>query len=189
MTDAETKTVLWEAEFNPKVRTYWLLSGAMVLFLSIVGIPLLIIWFAIGWRITEIYLERMRCVLTERTLEFGKGMLVRVEKTVPLDKITDLGLVHGPIMRYLGLQALSVETAGQSSQGALVRLVGIRDTEAFREAVLAQRDRMVAAGRDSGSLPPASETNASGLSGGDALPVLEEIRDTLRRIEQNLGDD
>ena len=43
------KTILWEAEFNPKVRTYWLLSGALVLLATVVGIPLLPFWFLFGY--------------------------------------------------------------------------------------------------------------------------------------------
>ena len=35
MTD---ERVLWEAEFNPRVTTYWLLNGAIILTATIVGI-------------------------------------------------------------------------------------------------------------------------------------------------------
>ena len=111
-------------------------------------------------------------------------MFVRVEKTVPLDKITDLSLVHGPLMRLFDLQAISVETAGQSSEGALVKLLGIVNTEQFREAVLAQRDRVVASlgvgDRAATGVPQGSSSSS------DAL--LAEIRDTLQRIERRMGD-
>ena len=182
MTDQE-REILREAEFNPKVRTYWLLSGAVVLFVTVVGIPLLPFWFLLGNYFTGRYLSHMRCRLTPKTLEVAKGMFVRTEKTIPLDKITDLGLVHGPIMRHYGLRALSVETAGQSTPGALVKLVGIVGTEEFRAAVLAQRDRVVAS--LGGAEVPAA------LQGGDATgsrDVLVEIRDVLQRIEEGLGD-
>ena len=75
--------ILREATFNPKVRTYWLLTGAFVLTVSIVGIPLLIFWFPIGYVLTGRYLERVRCVLTEKNLHVARGVLVRQEKTVP----------------------------------------------------------------------------------------------------------
>ena len=184
MSDHEVEEILWEAEFDPKVRTYWLLSGAGVLLITIVGIPLLPIWFAVGHSLTGRYLSHMKCVLTKKNLRVSKGMFVRVEKTVPLDKITDLGLVHGPLMRHFELQALSVETAGQSTQGALVKLLGIVNTEQFREAVLAQRDRVVASvsGADSAAtaLPQVSSNSSDALLG--------EIRDTLQRIERRIGD-
>jgi putative membrane protein len=178
------KTILWEAEFNPKVRTYWLLSGALVLLATVVGIPLLPFWFLFGYPLTDRYLKHMRCVLTTGTLEVSKGMFVRVEKTVPLDKITDIGLVHGPIMRYYDLRALSVETAGQSSAGALVKLIGVVDTEAFRQAVLDQRDKVAAAlagGEAAPAAPPAT-------GGGDQVELLTEIRDAIHRIEGRLPE-
>lgn len=176
------KTVLWEAEFNPKVRTYWLLSGALILLATLVGIPLLPFWFLFGYALTDRYLRHMRCVLTTSMLEVSKGMFVRVEKTVPLDKITDIGVVHGPIMRHYDLRALSVETAGQSSAGALIKLIGIVDTEAFRQAVLDQRDKVVAA--LAGGEPAPAALPSAGR--GDEVELLTEIRDAIRRIERRL---
>ena len=178
--------ILREATFNPKVRTYWLLTGAFVLTVSIVGIPLLIFWFPISYALTGLYLERLRCVLTEKNLHVARGVLVRQEKTVPLDKITDLAMSHGPIMRSLGLRGLSVETAGQSGEGRLIKLVGIEGTEEFRAAVLAQRERVGGAGGGSSALVAA--TAAEGEASVESAKLLSEIRDSLLRIEKRLGD-
>jgi putative membrane protein len=183
MVETGSDRVLWRAEFNPKVKTYWLLSGALVMLVTVVGIPLLPIWFIVGNALTGRYLSHMRCVLTERSLQFSKGMFVRTEKTVPLDKITDVGLVHGPIMRHFDLYALSVETAGQSSQGALVKLIGVVDTKGFREAVLAQRDKVVAS-LSAAERPPEMAPMPAPVS----ETLLTEIRDTLRRIEDGLKE-
>jgi putative membrane protein len=182
--------VLREAEFNPKVRTYWLLNGTLILLVTIIGIPLLPFWLALGHWVTGRYLARMRCTLTRRTLEFSKGMLVRTEKTVPLDKITDVGMVQGPVMRFLDLQALSVETAGQSSAGPLLKLVGVVDTQGFREAVLEQRDRMVEKLSEEGGAGaiPAS-TPAAADDDGESRELLTEIRDALLRIEAGMEEE
>ena len=171
--------VLAQAAFNRKVRTYWLLSGALVCVASIVGILLLPFWFLIGTYVTERYLKHLSCVLTERSLKVGRGIFVRMEKTVPLDKITDLALIEGPIMRMFDLQAVKVETAGQSSGGALIQLVGIVNAREFRDTVLRQRDAVASLAQsgppESGAMPAVSD---------DAL--LREIRDTLVRIEKKL---
>jgi putative membrane protein len=168
-----------KAEFNTKVCTYWLLSGASILTSTIVGIPLLLLWFPIGLVFTKRYLDRMDCQLTDRELKVKKGIFVRVEKTIPLEKITDMGMVQGPIMRYFNLHRLTVETAGQSGQGALVSLTGIKDAKSFREAVLNQRDLVSAA--SSQSDPEAVRQESS-----DASSLLSEIRDSLLRIEAKL---
>jgi putative membrane protein len=173
------ETHIRRAEFNPEVCTYWLLSGALVLTCSIIGIPLLFLWFPFGRVFTKHYLARMDCVLTDKALKVGKGVLVRVEKTVPLEKITDLGMVQGPIMRHFGLHRLTIETAGQSGEGALVSLTGIIDAKSFREAVLNQRDAISAT-----SSPSAPE--AMRQEPFDASSLLAEIRDSLLRIESIL---
>ena len=171
--------VLAQAEFNRKVRTYWLLSGALICVASIVGILVLPFWFLLGNYFTERYLQHMSCVLTDRSLKVSRGMFVRLEKTVPLDKITDLELIEGPIMRFFDLQAVKVETAGGSSPGALIKLIGIVDAREFRDTVLRQRDAVASASRSG-----PSELGAVATEHDDAL--LREIRDTLMRIEKKL---
>ncbi len=171
--------VIRKAEFTTKVCTYWLLSGALILTGSIVGIPLLLLWFPIGRKFTKRYLDRMDCQLTDKALKVSKGIFVRVEKTIPLDKITDMGMVQGPIMRHFDLHSLTVETAGQSGQGALVSLTGIIDAKSFREAVLHQRDVFSAA--SSPSIPEILHGEPL-----EASSLLSEIRDSLLRIEAKL---
>jgi putative membrane protein len=176
--------VLWEAEFNPRVTTYWLLGGAIIMLVSVVGIVLIPFWFIFGWAVTGQYLKSHRCTLTNRSLKLSRGVFTKVEKTIPLDRITDLGLVQGPIMRLFDIEALSVETAGQSSPGALMQLAGIKDGRAFRDAVLKQRDLVVGSDEDR-KARAAIETPAVSMETSAA--VLTDIRDTLRRIESQLA--
>jgi putative membrane protein len=175
------ETVLAEATFNRKVRTYWLFFGSILCVVTLIGIVFLPFWLLFGHLLTERHLRHMSCTLTERSLKVTRGIWVRQEKTVPLDKITDLALVEGPLMRHYGLQAISVETAGQSTPGSLVRLIGIDGAREFRDRVLAQRDLVMEGAAGTIAL----ETGAT--PGGDP-DVLEEIRDTLLRIEARLPE-
>ena len=176
---SEETHIIRRAEFNSKVCTYWLLSGALIFAYTILGIPLLLLWFPIGRVFTRQYLDRMECLLTDKALKVRKGILVRIEKTIPLEKITDMGMVQGPIMRHFDLYKLTVETAGQSGQGALVSLTGIRDAKSFREAVLKQREAIAATSSD-------SPIEAGRQEPSDASSLLSEIRDSLLRIEAKL---
>ena len=180
-----TQTLI-EAEFNPKVRSYWLLSGTIVLLATIVGVVLIPFWWLLGQWVTARYLERMSCTLTAKSLKVERGILVRREMTVPLDKITDVGLVEGPIMRWLDLQAVRIETAGQSTAGAAIQLVGVRSAREFRDTVLQQRDLVVDRVADAGA---AADRTLAAPADGDTLAVLGEIRDTLQRIEERLPSD
>lgn len=177
--------VLREAEFDPRVVDYWLLSGAIIWAIFIVTIPVAILWYLLGRPICLKILSHMSCTLTTRNLQIRKGWLNRVEKTVPLEKITDLAMYQGPIMRAMHLKGFRVETAGAggSTTGYLVSMVGIRDCDDFREAVLAQRDRV--SGREDedrggGTSAPGGATDAA---------LVEAVRDlhrTVERIEEKL---
>jgi putative membrane protein len=175
--------ILAEATFNRKVLTYWLLSGCVLMVIAVVTIPLIPFWFIFGRMITGKLLEHMSCTLTERTLIVKKGWLNRVEKTVPLEKITDLGLKQGPIMRAMDLHMLTIETAGSSGAGgtsALVSIIGIEDTIDFRNKVLMQRDLRI-----DGPRTEPSTSQAVPAAGGE---ILADIRDTLHRIEQGMKE-
>lgn len=173
--------VIRRASFDPRVKTYWLLSGVIVLVATLIGIPLLLLWIPLGLVLTGRYLDRMACVLTAKSLEVRKGLFVRVEKTIPLEKITDMGLVQGPIMRWLGIDRLTVETAGQSGAGALVSLTGVVQAKDFRQAVLAQRDALaegyVQRGTENAERPRAGENG-----GSEVLASLSRIESLLERI-------
>jgi putative membrane protein len=177
------ETIILTAEFNPKTKVYWLISGTLILSITFFGILFLPIWIPLGLIFTGRYLARMECILTDKTLKVGKGLLTRVEKTIPLEKITDLGMVQGPIMRALDLRKLTVETAGQSSgPGSLVALTGIVDAEGFREAVLRQRDILAASGPGASLSQPAADPSQP-----SQVELLTEIRDSLRRIEGQMS--
>lgn len=106
--------VLWDAEFSPKIKGYYLWSSVLIFTLTVVLIPVAIVYLIAGSFLINLYIRNLRCTLTERTLELKKGVLNRRESTIPLDKITDLQMFQGPIMRAFGLHGFKVETAGQS---------------------------------------------------------------------------
>lgn len=177
--------VLREAAFDrAAIKKYYLWQPVLILLCTVVGVVAIPFVLIITFLVMDKYLDRLSCTLTERTLEIRKGLFNRVESTVPLDKITDLQMFQGPIMRLLGLHGFKLETAGQSAGpgGALVNILGITDTPGFRRAVLDQRDRMAEGGTRRRAEPaPAGEIE------GEAA-VLADIRDTLLRIEARLGE-
>ncbi len=178
-------TVLLEAEFDPKVKSYWIWQPVLALIVIVVTIPLALLYMIIARFFIDRYLENMRCALTERTLDIKKGIFNKTESTIPLEKITDLQLFQGPVMRFFGLHGFKVETAGQSSPtgGALVNIVGIVDTKAFRRAVLEQRDRM----STGAAALPVARTSAHEAGDPQKTALLKEIRDSLQRIERSIA--
>tara|TARA_R110000744_G_scaffold119634_2_gene223102 strand:+ start:1935 stop:2495 length:561 start_codon:yes stop_codon:yes gene_type:complete len=181
-------TVLWDATFDKRVKPYYLWPTSIILCITIIGIPFAIVYILLGNWLIQKHLNNMGCTLNQRTLEIKKGILNKTESTIPLEKITDLQMFQGPIMRHFGLRGFKVETAGQSSGpgGSLVNIVGIVDAVNFRKAVLDQRDKLAGSGS---STPHATSSASTGsAAGNDIAETLVDIRDILARIESKMGD-
>jgi putative membrane protein len=157
-----------------------LLYVSFCLLISVVGILLLPIWLlGVGQWWSSHYFRKLDCELSEHSLRFRKGILVEVEKTIPLENIQDVTFVAGPLLRYFDLCILKFETAGQSpNQAHHMELIGIIDAQTFRSRILNQRQKLIAA-RTSQQPVDTDQT------------LLADIRDTLhdirRLIQANLN--
>lgn len=173
---SKSVVLLKKAEFNPRLKLYYNISGIFVMFAMIFTIPLIPIWLLIAPYFINKYYERLECELTNRSLRFKKGFIVQVEKTIPLDKIQDLTFKEGPLLKKLGLSILKIETAGNSGTGtADLSLIGIIDAHKFRKMVFDQRDEVT--------------DNSSSLSTSDSMTeILSDIRDSLHRLEKKITD-
>lgn len=178
----QSDEVLLRAEFNPRIRQYTLVSVGLILFLSVVTIPILIVWLA-GWGqwISRKHYESLTCDLTARHLRFSKGHFFKTEKTIPLENIQDLTFIDNPVLRWFDLRILKVETAGNSaSQGADMKLIGIMDAAGFKEQVMAARDRFQNA-RHQGVAVAAP-------AGDDVVTALRDIHASLEGLRQELRE-
>ncbi len=169
--------IIQTAEFNPKIKTYFLLSVAFILTISIVGIPILILWFlGAGQYVSRRFYENLKCKLTEHHLEFKKGVLFKVEKTIPLENIQDLTFIENPLLKYLDLRILKIETAGQSNpHGSDMKLIGIINSAEFKEKVLHQRELLKTDKR--------TDNRPTESSNDQIVSLLQEIKDILNEIK------
>ncbi len=132
------------AKFNPLIRPYLVLQIGFVLIMTIVGIPLALIWFlGVGQWWARHYFAKLDCHLDEKKLRYRKGILVTVEKTIPLENIQDVTFIEGPILRHFHLSTLKFETAGSGAgQANDMHLTGIIDADDFRNMILEARDAL-----------------------------------------------
>lgn len=84
------------------------------------------------------------------TLRADSGVYFLKRKAIPLDRITDLVLVQGPLLRWCGLWALSVQTAGTGQGMPEAVLYGLDRPEEIREELLRIRDMAAYNGTASG---------------------------------------
>ena len=163
-------------QFDPNSIAYWRWFISIILFFTIVGIPLIPLWLLYSLWYGPQHLARMSARLTTQALEIRKGVFSRTEATIPLNRITDLRLHDGPLMRHFKLRGLKVETAGQSgpNSGSEGNLIGVVDAMEFRDAILLQRQKVVVGAESTAEAPKAAD---------GAAELLAEIRDILARME------
>ena len=168
-----TGEILYEASFDPKVVVHGrvtLVLWSLVTIAGILFIPFVLLFSL--WYHPE-YLRRISARLTTNAVEIRKGVFFRKESTIPLNRITDVRLHDGPLMRHYGLRGIRLETAGQSgpnasSEGDLIGVIGAAE---FRDLILHQRQKVLGG------------EEASPTPDGSVPEILTEIRDILARIE------
>ncbi len=178
MTSESGSRVIREAEFDQRYVGYIRILGCLWLVITVVGILLIPFWLVFSLWFAPESLRRLSARVTSNSVEIKKGVYFRKEITIPLNRITDVRLHDGPLMRFHGIRGIRVETAGQAGQmaGTEGDLIGVVDPVAFRDAILRQREIMVEGGQGAVTAPAAGAPT-------DSASVLAEIRDILARIE------
>lgn len=181
-TSSPVETGTFHAKFNPLIRPYLVLQGGVVLAMTIIGIPLAIIWFlGVGQWWARHYFAKLDCHLDERKLRFRKGIIVTVEKTIPLENIQDVTFIEGPLLRHFHLSTLKFETAGSGAgQAHDMHLTGIMDAHDFRNRILEARDALKLRGQAQPSATTA--TPANNAEGADQLAALRGIEKRMDEI-------
>lgn len=120
----------------------WVGMILAILFLPLFGVGLILIILQVG--LIALFYPRQAAALRycydHRALRVEKGLLFKSRKTIPLDKITDLELAQGPLLRALGMWIIKVQTASTASQMPEATLWGVIDPEKVRDEILAAKD-------------------------------------------------
>ena len=163
---------MFSVEFDPKVKIYWWLGAIIGMAVTIIGIPLAILWLVIGIPVHHKQFQNLSCALTDRSINMRMGWLFKKQQNIPLDKLTDVSIHEGPILNAFGVVRMQFETAG----AAPFILTGVKNSDQFRDLVLQQRDSLVSNPQQSA---PSDDSN----------DVLVEIRDILQQINTNLSNE
>jgi putative membrane protein len=111
-----------------------------------------------------------------------QGMLWRTEVNITYRRIQDIHLTNGLLQRWFGLATVSIQTAAGSASPA-VEIEGVLEAEALRDFLYTKMRGV----RDHPSEHDAAAAAASSAPADEALALLVEIRDGLRRLEGRAG--
>jgi membrane protein YdbS with pleckstrin-like domain len=126
----------------------WIISG-----ITLTGVFILIVIF-VAW--IRLYYVSMWYELRDDEMSWKRGVWFRRTGIVPYNRITNLDVIQGPVMRMLGISTLSIQTAGYSGQAVPeIRIEGIEHAEDLRELIrsLVRQSGMHSDGTGGGAPP------------------------------------
>ncbi len=172
-------TVIKEATFDPKVKTYIFIVVLFYLVISIAGWVIVPFWVCgLGQWLSNKFFHTLKCTLTNKQLKFSKGLILHIEKTIPLENIQDLSFIGGPVLRAFGLTIVKVETAGGGGQhhSNMMSMIGMNDAENFKMMILDQREKVINEKNRSHQEAPVSNGNLNDKILMEILSELVEIK-------------
>jgi len=135
--------------------------GAGILVLIVV----LVIW-------ARLYYRSMWYELREDEISWKRGVWFRTTGIVPYNRITNLDIRQGPVMRALGISTLAIQTAGYSGQAVPeIKIEGLIHANELRELIRTLVRACNAPGDGTGSAVPVRTQMTS-----DQLILTELVR-------------
>jgi putative membrane protein len=171
--------ILKKGVFNPALKTYIFLVVLFYMFVTVIGIVFIPFWLCgLGQWLSGKFFKTLKCELSEKNLYFSKGMILHIEKTIPLENIQDVSFFGGPVLRSFGLTFIRVETAGGGGahHSNMMSIPGVDDAEEFKNMILLQREKVIKE-KSRGGVAPANNDSA----------VLNEIKNELVEIKNLLA--
>lgn len=136
-----------------QVARYFLFSQALMIFFAGVwffgvGIALAILHlFTLGPWLSRKQAEALSYRLDGHTVRVDQGVFFLKRKAIPLDRVTNVVLTQGPLMRWCGIWGLQIQTAGTGEARPEATLYGLTDPEAVHDLLMKARDEAAALGQ------------------------------------------
>ena len=157
----------------------WLVPAilaAPVVVAAVTGVPILAgVLFTLYW--IPLYYRSISYRLTVTEITWQRGVWFRQTGIVPYNRITNVDIAQGPLMRFFSFSALRVQTAGYSAQArAEIVLNGIEDPKDLQEKIMGfvRRGGPVAVEGEPEAPPAAADA------------ALEELRAIRRLLEDRV---
>ena len=108
-------------------------AAAIAAFLIIL---LIIVAFVLVW--VQLYYKSIVYHLNDTEMSWKRGVWFRKTGIVPYNRITNIDISQGPVMRLFKISNLQIQTAGNSSgkAGSEISIIGVEDAEPDRKSVV-----------------------------------------------------
>ncbi len=153
-------------------------QGVFNLALAVIAVSILLFYI---W--ARLYYDSMWYELHDDEMRWKRGVIFRRTGIVPYNRVTNIDVKQGPVMRPLSISTVSIQTAGYSGKGVPeISIEGIVYAEELRE-LLRTMVRVCSGGDGTGSgrtIPPAA------MKPADLQQVLDELRNIRALLEEKL---
>lgn len=162
--------------------TSWMFIDSIFRLFILVGIVVLavILIFICIW--APLYYKSVVYHLNDTEMTWKRGVFFRKTGIVPYNRITNVDIVQGPVMRVFGISHLKIETAGggASKSYAEIQIEGVTDPEPLRQLIMdfVRGQKPAAAATGTEYKPAAAAANA------DMQALLEEVAAIRRLLEE-----
>jgi membrane protein YdbS with pleckstrin-like domain len=131
----------------------------------------------------RLYYESMWYELHEDEMRWKRGVIFRRTGIVPYNRVTNIDIKQGPVMRPLGISTVSIQTAGYSGKGVPeISIEGIVHAEELRELIRTMV-RVCSGGDGTGS---GGAVTPQAVKPAEMQQVLEELRAIRALLEKKL---
>ena len=160
-----------------------LLSMPIALFFAVLLCCLVVVFgFFVYW--VKLYYQSMWYELHEDEMRWKRGVWFRTTGIVPYNRITNLDLKQGPVMRWLKISTLSIQTAGYSGQAVPeIRIEAIEHAEELRELVRTLVRQSGSGTHNDGTGTTAPVQSSTGSMSTNLL-MLDELKKIRYLLEQ-----
>ena len=130
-----------------------------------------------------LYYDSVRYEVDDRYVSRASGVIWKLRRSIPLEKITNLDVRRGPVERILGFGRIWIFTPSTGAQTPEETLQGIPRPDEVKQAIVDRTEASKSAFRGT----PATPEPAPAPSEGEMAHLLKEILATLQRIEGKMG--
>jgi membrane protein YdbS with pleckstrin-like domain len=131
----------------------------------------------------RLYYDSMWYELHDDEMRWKRGVIFRRTGIVPYNRVTNIDIKQGPVMRPLGISTVSIQTAGYSGKGVPeISIEGIVHAEELRELIRTMV-RVCSGGDGTGS---GGTVTPQTLKPAGLQQVLDEMRAIRALLEEKL---
>ena len=130
----------------------------------------------------KLWIKNLKYTIEDERIRLNKGIISKIEQTIPFKAVTDFQLHRSLYDRFLGMASIKVQTAGQtqSPTGYEAIFAGLTEWEGLIEDL---REKIMTAQRG-GSLSKTVTENDSPTKTNEIGVLVEEVRKIRELLEK-----